>query len=253
MLRLTAYDGELSSSDDVNVTVNPVGSGSGGAGLVGRYFNDPANATYFNTLALTRTDPTVDFNWGSGAPAAGVQSNNFSVRWTGQVLAPVSGSYVFYATADDGVRVWINGQLAIDRWVDQSATTTASAPIALLGGVMVDVRMEYYENGGDAVARLEWSYPGQAQQVIPQAQLFPVNLPPVVNAGPDQTITLPTPAMLVGSGSDDGLPNPPGAVTYTWSKISGREDGDGGQIVFGDVHAPVTTATFMAPGRTCCA
>src|SRR5205823_14824705 len=66
-----------------------------------------------------------------------------------------------------------------------------------------------------------------------------VNKPPVVNAGPDQTITLPSAATLSGSATDDGLPNPPAALTYTWSTVSGP-----GAVTFSDPAAPATTATF---------
>jgi PKD repeat protein len=64
-----------------------------------------------------------------------------------------------------------------------------------------------------------------------------------VGAGPDQTITLPDDATLDGTVSDDGLPNPPGAVTTTWSKISGP-----GTVTFADATAVDTTATFSAAG-----
>jgi uncharacterized repeat protein (TIGR01451 family) len=70
-----------------------------------------------------------------------------------------------------------------------------------------------------------------------------VNTTPFVNAGPDQTITLPDSATLSGSSTDDGIPTPPGALTYTWSKVSGP-----GTVTFGNVHAVSTTASFSASG-----
>src|SRR6266496_3720253 len=70
-----------------------------------------------------------------------------------------------------------------------------------------------------------------------------VNKRPVVNAGPNQTITLPNIANLSGSATDDGLPNPPGALTYTWSKASGP-----GTVTFANVNSASTTATFSAAG-----
>src|SRR5437868_1424483 len=70
-----------------------------------------------------------------------------------------------------------------------------------------------------------------------------VNNAPVVNAGPDQTITLPDSATLSGSATDDGIPTPPGALTYTWSKLNGP-----GTVTFGNVHAASTTASFSASG-----
>jgi hypothetical protein len=72
----------------------------------------------------------------------------------------------------------------------------------------------------------------------------PTNAAPTVDAGTDQAVTLPTTtATLDGTVSDDGLPDPPGAVTTTWSKVSGP-----GTVTFGDASAVDTTATFSSPG-----
>ena len=115
----------------------------------GEYFN---NMTLSGTPALVRDDERIDFNWGGGSPAWNVvAADNFSVRWTRTInLEP--GRYRWSATADDGVRLWVNGRLIIDKWFDQAATTH-NADIDLPGGA-TDVRMEYYENVGGAVARL---------------------------------------------------------------------------------------------------
>ena len=69
------------------------------------------------------------------------------------------------------------------------------------------------------------------------------NAAPTVNAGTDQTITLPSAANLSGTVTDDGLPNPPAAVTTTWSKVSGP-----GTVTFGNANAVTTTATFSTSG-----
>lgn len=70
------------------------------------------------------------------------------------------------------------------------------------------------------------------------------NLPPVVNAGPDQFIEFPSGATLVGVVTDDGLPNPPGARTYQWTQVSGP-----GTAVFGSAAALSTTATVPVKGQ----
>jgi hypothetical protein len=94
---------------------------------------------------------TIDHTWGSGGPA-GVPVNQFSARWTGTIdVAP--GTHVLTARADDGVRVWVDGDLVIDGWRDQSATTYR-AERELSGQHAVVV--EYYENGGQAVAQFRW-------------------------------------------------------------------------------------------------
>ncbi len=71
----------------------------------------------------------------------------------------------------------------------------------------------------------------------------PPNLAPVVNAGANQTITLPATATLAGTASDDGLPNPPATLTISWSKVSGP-----GTVTFANANAASTSATFGLAG-----
>lgn len=155
-----------------------------GDGLLGTYYDQNGQAgQYFTGGTVVRVDPTVNFNWRTGSPAPGIGRDNFSVRWTGEVVAPTSGSYTFYTTSDDGVRLWVNGQLVIDNWTDHSATTDTSPPISLVAGVHYAIRMEYYEHRGFAEAVLRWSGPGIAQQVIPQSQLYSADTTPPAVTG----------------------------------------------------------------------
>src|SRR5215471_6700815 len=197
-VRFAASDGQATSSDDVTVVVGaPDGSGTG---LMAQYFNDAGSGVYFTALALTRTDATVDFDWASGAPDPAVQADNFSVRWSGQIQAPVTGSFTFTTTSDDGVRLYVNGQLLVDNWTDH-AVVQNSGTIALAAGTKYDIRMEFYDHGQLATARLSWAYPGQTTQIVPQWVLFPappVNQPPTVDAGAYRTITLPSGTTLNG-------------------------------------------------------
>ena len=207
MPRLTAGDGAVTVSDDDDHRAprpQPIRHGSLAS------TQRPEQRSHFVTYAGGRLDGTVNFDWASAAPAAGVTADNFSVRWTGRVQAPVNGSYTFTTIADDGVRLWVNGQLVVDNWVDQSAATRSSAPIPLVGGNLYDLKLEYYEHGGLATAKLLWAYPGRTQSAIPQSQLYPpANRALTVNAGPDRTITLLASTSLTGSASDDGQPSPP--------------------------------------------
>jgi hypothetical protein len=98
----------------------------------------------------------IDFDWGYGSPAPGIPSNGFSVRWI-RTANLRKGSYRFTTTTDDGVRLWVNGHLLIDRWRDQPPTSH-SGTIYLSGGV--PIVMEYYENAGVASARLTWTRVG---------------------------------------------------------------------------------------------
>lgn len=140
-----------------------------GSGLAGSYF---ANTSLSGTAVLTRTE-AIDFNWGSGSPGTGVPSNGFSARWTGSLLAPSSGSYRFQTVSDDGVRVWINGTQVINNWTNHSSTTNTSGNVNLTAGQRYTVRVEYYDNTGNAVMRLRWRLPGTTSYVaIPAASLY---------------------------------------------------------------------------------
>jgi hypothetical protein len=118
----------------------------------GEYFD---NATVSGRPALVRTDEAINFAWGSFSPAPGLLgTDRFSVRWTQNVNLP-AGRYRFAMTVDDGGRLWVNNHLLIESWRDQPATTY-TGDIHLPGGP-IPVRMEYYENGGSAEARLSWT------------------------------------------------------------------------------------------------
>ena len=135
-----------------------------------------------------RFDPTVNFAWGTGSPIAGIAADTFSVRWTGSVLAPATGIFRFYTTTDDGVRLWVNGQSLINRWIDQGPTEW-SGSIALEGGKSYNLQLDYYDNVGNAAASLSWWGPGiAAKGIIPQASLSPV---PEWDSGDIGTVGIP--------------------------------------------------------------
>ena len=147
------------------------GSSGTGTGLRAEYFN---NTNLTTPILVTRTDATINFDWGINSPVPGtINVDNFSVRWTGQVEAPVSGNYTFSTSTDDGVRLWVNGVQLINDWNGHAPTTNNGASMALTAGQKYTIRMEYFEGAIGAVARLLWAYPGQNQQIIPQNRLYP--------------------------------------------------------------------------------
>jgi glucose/arabinose dehydrogenase len=161
-------------------TFNP----TNGTGLRAEYFDNQN----FSGANVTRIDATVDFNWGTSAPVAGIGPDTFSIRWTGQVMPRYSETYTFYTTSDDGVRLWVNGQKLIDNWTDH-APTENSGSITLVAGRKYSIVLEYYESVGGAVARLAWSSPSQAKQIVPQRWLYPrfltqVNFMPLMTTLP---------------------------------------------------------------------
>ena len=118
--------------------------------FLAEYFN---NMTLSGAPALTNCTPSINYTWGSGGPGNGVNADQFSARWSGSFNFNAA-SYTFTATADDGIRVWVDGNQIISAWKDQSATTY-QATINLTAGTHL-IKVEYYENGGDAVAQVGW-------------------------------------------------------------------------------------------------
>jgi YVTN family beta-propeller protein len=155
MNRLVSYLREIGSEE-----AGAPSSVSGG-GLVGTYFDGLALA---GSPLLTRTE-AVDFDWGSGSPGSPVPSNDFSVRWTGTLTIPVSGTYRLRTVSDDGVRLWLDGTQRIDNWTDHGVTNNRTASLALTAGQRVGVTLEYYERRGQAVMRLQWRRPGTSSYV----------------------------------------------------------------------------------------
>lgn len=181
----TAYDGGIAPTsnpsanrsyyldvDYVRVNTIPAASGAvvgSGSGLQATYY-DSIN---FTGGTVSRVDPRVYFDWKTFSPNPAIAPNTFSARWTGSVQAQYSQAYTFYTRADDGVRLWVNGQKLIDNWVDQ-APTEKSATINLTAGTRYPIVLEYFQNGGGSSLRLSWSSASTPKQVIPQIQLYPV-------------------------------------------------------------------------------
>lgn len=137
-----------------------------GSGLTAQYFHN----VDFTGLAAERVE-AVDFAWGTGTPTAGLVGDTFSVRWIGRVEATHTETYTFRTTSDDGVRLWIDGELLIDEW-HTSSVRVKSGSIALEAGQFYDVRLEYYDNTGTAQMKLEWLSASQALQAIPAERLY---------------------------------------------------------------------------------
>src|SRR5690606_39171852 len=122
------------------------------SGLLGEYFaqQDQGVSSIPGSwsVAGTRVDPTIDFAMGSGSPGVtGIGNDNFSIRWTGKVTADANGTYRFATYSDDGIRLWVNGTLIINRWVYQAPTWVESASFNLTSGTEYDIRVEYFEAG----------------------------------------------------------------------------------------------------------
>ncbi len=139
-------------------------------GLKAEYFDDHG----LRTLVTTRVDSRVNFEWEYGRPEGTALSDGeyFSVRWTGILTAPVTGTYTFTTSTDDGVRLWVAGQSIIDNWTYQDDYDPLSqGTVSLVGGQTYALVMEYFEGEGLAHAQFFWEYPGQERQLVPASAL----------------------------------------------------------------------------------
>ena len=216
-----ATDNSFGTTTSAPVTIQVTGNGTGGAGTgwYAQYYKDSNGTTHLVDPPLgTRTDATLNFNSTAGwpnnfVPGVAPTGTLFSGRWSGRLLAPATGTFNFYTGSADGIRLFINGQLLINHWTDHAYTTHAAA-LALTAGQFYDIVVEYYQNLGDAVLRLDYECTagGIARQVIPAARVYPAGAPLLLaRPGP---VTLST-GQTIGFNV---LATGGGALTYQWQR-----------------------------------
>jgi hypothetical protein len=158
--------------ENAPVTASPLPPAGQGTGLLGEYF--PRGS--FAKPTFRRLDARVQFDWGADRPGARLNIDHFQARWTGWVQAKFSERYVFELVADDGVRLWVDGQLLVDQWDIRSSQTKMRGEIVLQAGRKYDLKLEYYEASGKAFVSLYWQSDSQPREIIPSSQLYPPSL-----------------------------------------------------------------------------
>ncbi len=153
------------SNEDGATTEAPAGTGTG---LLGQYFDN----SNFTSPKFSRTDATINFDWGTGSPDSSIGPDTFAARWSGSIEADFSETYTITTASDDGVRLWIDGKLLIDNWTNHSVTEN-SATVALTAGKKTPIRIDYYENTGGATLKLYWSSASRSREIVPQERLYP--------------------------------------------------------------------------------
>ncbi|MCB0850601.1 MAG: PQQ-dependent sugar dehydrogenase, partial [Bacteroidetes bacterium] len=142
-----------------------------GSGLLGTFYDNPD----LTNQKLTRIDTEIDFYWGTGSPDPAIGPNSFSVSWTGEILPLYNETYTFYTNSDDGVKLYVDGQLLIDKFINQGPTEW-SGNISLTAGQKVDITLEYFEASGVSLVELYWESESQEKEIIPERYLFPPNV-----------------------------------------------------------------------------
>ncbi len=209
-MTVTAGDGGLSSS--ISFIWNTVEAPVITNGLKADYFNGTEPGV--GAPLVTRIDPKIDFDWASGSPGAGIPADNFSARWTGTLTAPYSEVYSFWVPSDNGVRIWINNQLVLNKWTPADISGWHNFDLALTANQAVPIKVEYSEFSGGANITLYWYSATQAWEAISSSRFKPstsTNQAPVLTSPGTQSNMRGRTALLALQGSD------PDSNALSWS------------------------------------
>jgi len=140
-------------------------------GLKGEYYTQSAPGAFdFAQLKATGFDPQLDFgSLESRLNSATGQSDDVSVRWTGRVVPEKTGPTTFSIIGDNGFRLWVDGRLVIDHWVDDWDREQTGEPVELTAGKAYDIKVEYFEHYGGSNLHVRWTPPGGTKTAIPQS------------------------------------------------------------------------------------
>jgi hypothetical protein len=164
LANLAAYVSQIGSQEGASSPTTP----NTGTGLAASYFN---NTTLAGSPVLERIE-AVNFTW-TASPGAGVNADNFSVRWIGTIEASLTGAFQFQTRSNAGVRLWINGNLVIDNWSAHGTVNNTTGDIAMTKNQRYSVTLETYDTTATAVARLYWKRPGQTTfSIAPATRLY---------------------------------------------------------------------------------
>lgn len=124
-------------------------------GLKGNYFS---SSDLKGNPAFEKQDEQLNFKWTLYSPnPEKLQSDHYSVRWTGKLEAPNSGKYQLGLRGNDGFRLYVNGKLLIDNW-EKLSYSTKTVDIDFVKGQKSDIVIEFHENRGEANIELIWNY-----------------------------------------------------------------------------------------------
>ena len=138
-------------------------------GINGAYYQ---NLTLYGYPAVKRIDSNISFDWSTVPPVSGWALTNYSVRWTGRLIAKATEQLTLYTYSDDGVRLWFNGNLIINNWTNHGGTEN-SFVVSVVAGQKYDLQVEYFQGSGGAAVKLSWSSPTITKAVIPSSSLIP--------------------------------------------------------------------------------
>jgi hypothetical protein len=140
-------------------------------GLKGDYYTQSAPGAFdFDKLKATGVDQNLDFdNLEPRLSFTTGQADDVSVRWTGKIVPEKTGPTTFSIIGDNGFRLWVDGKIVIDHWVDDWDNEQTGAPVELTAGKAYDIKVEYFEHYGGSNLHLRWTPPGGSKTAVPQS------------------------------------------------------------------------------------
>lgn len=182
-------------------------------GLKGDYYKcSSTTAADFSALVSTHIDENINFysSFTDILKARTGQTEGCAVRWTGKILPKYSEDYTFYMIGDNGFRLWVDGKLIIDHWVNDWEVPQTSSKISLKAGVQYDFKLEYFQATGGADLKLQWSSASQPKQVVPVECFYQPN-------GSNVPIVTSSVEPVTGTCQQYAHPNLPSTVNVNYS------------------------------------
>ncbi len=142
-------------------------------GLKAEYYN----GTNFEQLVATRTDQNIDLSWNNTPPVPGLNPHHCSIRWTGILSAPVTGTYTFSAKVDDGIRVWVGGITVIDDW-NLNDNGRFTGKVVMREGTPYVLKVEYFNALVEGEISLLWALPDAQHPVVVDGKFLTQTIPP---------------------------------------------------------------------------
>ena len=144
-------------------------------GLTARYYNNCC----LSGTTVDKIDSGIKMDRGQGAPTEGIDKEYWSVRWTGQIELPRSGTYNFEFIHDDGIRLWVDGDLLIDKYHSRGGGGHSTASFSAPSSGKYPLRIEFMDIYDESECIFSWQTPGGSMEVVPEDVLIPTGGPKV--------------------------------------------------------------------------
>jgi beta-glucosidase len=161
----------------------PPNAKSGEHGLLGEYFN---NTDCSGDPVFSRIDSILDFDYSRGSPDTQIQNDYYSVRWSGQFIAPVSGSYYIGGAFDDAIRLYFDNKLIIDKTLNRNQNSEA-VKVELEKGKYYDLRIDFTEHWYKSKMKL-WGAPQDPEKFREAREAAQAADVAIVVIGTDETV-----------------------------------------------------------------